>query len=504
MAGDAIICFDQVSRRFGDVLAVSEASLDIRDGEVLALLGENGAGKSTLMKMLYGIHPPSAGQILLDGRESPIRGPSDAMRHRIGMVFQHFSLLRALSVRDNLLVAYPQTPFLIGRRSRTAEKALEQLRAIAPDINPGRRVADLSVGEQQLVELCKVLNLDARVVILDEPTSVLTPVEAKRLHLFVRQLARNGIAVVLITHKLADVEACADRIAVMRAGCIVGTFSRDERPMAEIVQLMMGAGRGGRPNPTRGRKPGPERLFLNDVCAVAPGIMLDRIRLGVASGEIVGIAGVAGNGQSLLAETIAGLMAPISGDVVLDGISISRRGEEARSLALGYIPEQPRANAVVEDMSVTYNLRLRQLAGMAEPAAGDIAGLIGRFNISPPNPALSAGKLSGGNVQKLVCARELAVPRAAILACYPTMGLDLGAIAHIYAEIFAQAAAGAAVLWISEDLDDLLDHADRIAVLRAGRIVAILDNDGTLTREQLGSLMTRSIEAPAVPVGEPA
>lgn len=504
MSGEPIICFDGVSRRFGDLLAVTSASLDICAGEVLAVLGENGAGKSTLMKMLYGIHPPSAGRILLDGRDSPIRGPSDAMRHRIGMVFQHFSLLPALSVRDNLLVAYPKAPFVLTRRGAVVEKAMERLREIAPDIDPESRIADLSVGEQQLVELCKVLNLDARVVILDEPTSVLTPVEAARLHLFVRQLARDGIAVVLITHKLADVEACADRIAVMRAGHVAGVFARDEKPMSEIVQLMMGPGRGNRAGLTRGRARKAERLFLNDLCAELPGMKLDRIRLGIAGGEVLGIAGVAGNGQTLLAETVAGLHPPTSGDIVLDGVSIARRGDEARSVALGYIPEQPRSNAVVEEMTVAANLELRRLAGNAEEKVEDIKAMIRRFNVSPADPDRPAGTLSGGNLQKLVCARELGMPRGAVLACYPTMGLDLGAIATIYSELFAQADGGAAVLWISEDLDDLIDHADRIAVLRAGRIVAILDNDGTVTRGRLGELMTSARQAGETHLGDAA
>ncbi|SHG25660.1 simple sugar transport system ATP-binding protein [Kaistia soli DSM 19436] len=490
MDREPLVRFEHLTRRFGELAAVSDVSLDIRAGEVLALLGENGAGKSTLMKLLYGIHPPSAGRILLDGRESPIRGPADAMRNGIGMVFQHFSLLPALSVRDNLLAAWPATPAYIGRRSKRAARVLDRLSVIAPDIDPERRVDTLSVGEQQLVELCKVVNLEARVVILDEPTSVLTPAEAQRLYDFVLRLAAEGRAVVLITHKLADVEACADRIAVMRGGMLVADFAKGERTTAETVALMMGRPAAtAEPAPDRfaGR---PARLVLREITASAAGHVLKGISLEIAGGEVLGIAGVAGNGQTLLAEVVAGVEAPSGGDVLLDGESIARRGDEPHATPIGYIPEQPRDNAVVETMDLSANLRLRALAAGEADGAYDVAALIRRFNIAPSEPTRRAGTLSGGNLQKLVAARELGVPRPAVLACYPTMGLDLGAVGTVYEAMFAQAAAGAAVLWISEDLDDLLARAHRIAVMRGGAIVALVENDGTLTRDRLGAFMT--------------
>ena len=494
-----IVRFEGAGRRFGALRAVADATLDIRAGEVLAVLGENGAGKSTLMKMLYGIHPPTEGRILLDGAPSPIRGPSEAMRHGIGMVFQHFSLLPALSVRDNLLAAWPRTPFLIGRGRSRAQAVLERLRTIAPGLDPRRRVADLAVSEQQLVELCKVLNLSARIVILDEPTSVLAPAEAARLHGFVRGLAADGIAVVLVTHKLNDVEACADRVTVMRAGRIVGDFGRDERPMTEIVGLMMGRTRETGATLPRSRPARAERLSLRDLRAAAPGVALDGITVSVRAGEILGIAGVSGNGQTLLAEVVAGVHPVASGQVLLDGAPIARSGEERRATPLGYVPEQPRANAVVETMDVAANLRLRALTTGAAGEAPDLSALLLRFRVTPAEPGRTAGTLSGGNLQKLVCAREFGVPRPALLACYPTMGLDLGAIEIVYGAMAAQAEAGAAVLWISEDLDDLLARAHRIAVLRAGAIVALLDNDGSLTRARVGALMAGADAMEATP-----
>lgn len=485
-----LVRFEAVSRSFGKLVAVDSATLDIHPGEVVAILGENGAGKSTLMKTLYGVHPPTSGEIFIDGTESGISGPSDAMRHGIGMVFQNFSLLPALSVRDNLLLAWPNTPFWKSPRNPDTASVLKTLARLAPHIDPNRSVGELSVGEQQIVELCKVLNINARVVILDEPSSVLTPTEARRLHSFIRQLADDGAAVVLITHKLADVEACADRIAIMRRGKIVDVSAKGEKSLPDVVALMMGQKMDRQLKPPQRPKKHVPRLVVQNISAEAPGMKLRDISLSVGRGEIIGVAGVAGNGQTLLAEAIAGIQTLHGGDVLLDGESIARmHPTETVNTPLGYIPEQPRENGVVETMSLAENLQLRELANGTAPIH-DAAALIDRFKVNPPEPLRIAGTLSGGNVQKLVSARELAVTHAGLLTCYPTMGLDIAAIEGVYAEIFAQASAGAAVLWISEDLDDLLAAAHRIAVLREGRLIAVLDNESDLTRDKIGALMT--------------
>ncbi|MZR30712.1 ABC transporter ATP-binding protein [Sneathiella litorea] len=487
----AIACFENVTRRFGDLIAVNDANLEIFPGEVTAILGENGAGKSTLMKLLYGVHLPSSGRILINGEPSAITGPADAMINGVGMVFQNFSLLSALTVRDNLLLAWPKTPYWVSENNKGTKEVLANLTRLAPHINPHSKVSNLSVGEQQLVELCKVLNISARIVILDEPTSVLTPAESRRLHGFIRQLADEGVSVVLITHKLADVEACADRIAVMRKGQIVDVSPRGQKSMSEIVTLMMGSDVKREISPPALPKKRVEKLFLNKICATAPGMSLKDISLSIAAGEVVGLAGVAGNGQALLAEVLAGIHPATSGDVALDGISLIRRNQmETLATPLGYIPELPRKNAVVENMTLAKNLNLRALASGKADVNNEVQDLLTRFHVNPPEIDRYASTLSGGNLQKLVSARELGRPRAAILACYPTMGLDISAIQMIYREIFAQAEAGAAVLWISEDLDDLIAGSHRIAIIRDGQLVAVKDNDGKLNRDTLGAMMT--------------
>lgn len=489
-----LVRFEGVTKRFGSLVANSDVSFDVQAGEVLALLGENGAGKSTLMKCLFGVHPPDAGRILLDGRPSPIRSPADALAARVGMVFQRFSLIGALTVRDNLLLNWPRTPFFIGRRSRRAARVLDVLATMAPHLDPDRRVDTLSAGEQQLVELVKVLNLDARLVVLDEPSSVLTPVEVERLHGFVRTLASQGIAVVFITHKMADVQACADRIVILRRGRVVDVSVRGERTIAQIVERMMGGAVGTPERAAPDAAIGAPRLVVDGLRASHDGMRLRDVCLEVRAGEILGIAGVAGNGQELLAEAIAGVVPVEAGDVLLDGLSIARRDERASLCTpLGYVPHLARDNAVVLSLDVAANLHLRDIGSPAyggRPVEAADSALLDTFDVVPRDPGARVDQLSGGNVQKLVIAREFGRPRPALLACYPTMGLDVAATERVYAAMSAQAGQGAAVLWISEELDDLLARAHRIAVMTDGRLSTPLHNGPSLTRERLGRLMT--------------
>jgi simple sugar transport system ATP-binding protein len=484
----------KIRKQFGSVLANDDVTMSIEAGEVLALLGENGAGKSTLMKILYGFHTPDSGTILLGGKPAAIASPREAMAAGIGMVFQQFSLIPALSVLENLLAVFPDAPWLQPRGSRRVQSALRWLTRLAPAIDPGRAVHTLSVGERQLVDLAKVLNLDARVVILDEPTSVLTPAETERLHGFIRTLAAEGKAVVLITHKLADIAACADRIVVMRGGKIVDEAPAKRRTPGALVEAMVGRGAVGTlvpPAPPAGSVP---MLQVRELAAEIQGRRISDISFELAAGEILGIAGVSGNGQFALAEALAGLIPARAGDVVLDGVSIAGRVEDgAIADAVVYIPERPLDNAVVAELDLALNLALREASRHAffpkrEALDGHARQLMTRYDVRPPQPALQAAALSGGNLQKLVIARELSGNVKLVIACYPTMGLDVKAAQAVYREMFRRAGEGACVVWISEELDDLLSYAHRIAVIHDGAIMGVVGREKA-DRHALGHWM---------------
>jgi simple sugar transport system ATP-binding protein len=489
-----LVTLSDIRKEFGPVVANNDVSIEIRSGEVLALLGENGAGKSTLMKILYGFYRTDGGTIAIDGSEVTLASPRDAMARGIGMVFQQFSLVPALTVLENLLAALPDAPWLQWRGSPRVAMALRRLHQLAPGLDPQRPVRNLSVGERQLVELAKVLNLDARVVILDEPTSVLTPAETERLYGFIKALAAEGKAVVLITHKLADVAACADRIVVMRGGKIVDQAAASDRSPEALVEAMVGTGAVGSLEP-----PGPPAahvpvLQVRNLSALVQGRTIRDVSFELAAGEILGIAGVSGNGQFALAEALAGIVPVTAGDIVLDGISIAAHAEDGGMAGnVAYIPERPLDNAVVADLDLALNLSLRGARDLPFfPRRGDIdrraAALIAAYDVRPPRTALEASALSGGNLQKLVIARELSGTPRLVIACYPTMGLDVLAAQAVYREMFRHAAQGACVVWISEELDDLLSYAHRIAVIHDGGIAGIVRQHAA-DRQTLGRWM---------------
>jgi simple sugar transport system ATP-binding protein len=491
---EALVRLSSIRKQFGSVLANDDVNVAIHAGEVLALLGENGAGKSTLMKILYGFYTSDAGSISIDGKPVSFGSPRDAMAAGIGMVFQQFSLVPALSVLENLLAAFPDAPWLQPRRSSRVNAALRWLVRLAPKIDPGRAVRTLSVGERQLVELAKVLNLDARVVILDEPTSVLTPAETERLYGFIRTLATEGKAVVLITHKLADIAACADRIVVMRGGRVVDEARAEERTPSALVDAMVGRGAIGSLSPPTSPSNDVPQLQVRGLSAEIQGRYVRNISFELAAGEIVGIAGVSGNGQFTLAEALAGLIPISAGDVVLGGVSIASRVQDgAIADDVAYIPERPLDNAVVAELDLALNLALRDARRLAffparEKIVQHARELMQRYDVRPAQPAREASSLSGGNLQKLVIARELSGSVRLLIACYPTMGLDVLAAHAVYREMLRQAAAGVCVVWISEELDDLLSYAHRIAVIHDGAIMGIVGREAA-DRQALGRWM---------------
>jgi ABC-type uncharacterized transport system ATPase subunit len=481
-----------MSKRYGATVACDAIDLEIRGGEVLALLGENGAGKSTLMKMLYGVEQADAGEIRRDGERVQVDSPRAARELGVGMVFQQFSLIPAFSVAENLSLGAPGLPLLRPFRSAAHRRALAELRGLLPELDPETPARELGVGEKQLVELAKALARGARVLILDEPTSVLSRPDAARLWRKLRELAAAGQAVVLITHKLDDVAACADRVVVLRAGRVVhestGAVDREG-----LVRAMLG---GAVPRVTsRKRVIGARRLEVNALAAERAGTALRRVSFEVAAGEVLGIAGVTGNGQELLGRVLAGVTVPLEGQVELDGASLFRDGAPAAiARSIAYVPDQPLVNGSAGALSVLVNLwalKARSLPFWLDFAQGrrEAAELIERFDVRPRELGRPAGTLSGGNLQKLVIARELAPGPKLLVACFPTMGLDVAAAAAVTSELLAAAERGAAVVWISEDLDALMAHADRVAVLHRGELrgpVAVT----SAVREQLGAWMS--------------
>lgn len=497
-----------LTKRFPGVIANDAVDLDLRGGEVHALLGENGAGKTTLISMLYGLLQPDAGEILLDGVPTRIRDPRHAKELGLGLVAQHFHLARRHTVAENLALGQPGAAF--WRPTRELRRRADELaRRYGLDVDVDARVAELSPGEQQRVEILKALLQGARLLILDEPTSVLTPQEADALFEVVERMRADGRAVLFISHKLDEVQRVADRITVLRGGRVVGRLQRGEADAAELARLMVGRQVA---TPQRlGVVPGQEPLLVVQDVWLKGARGVDALRgasFQVRPGEIVGIAGVAGNGQSELAQVLAGLARPSRGAVRLGELDLgSLTPREVRAAGVAYIPEDRRTEGVVGSMSVLENLVLRQVRDPAfargvlidwRKAEAFAAKAVERFDIRTPSLRTEARTLSGGNVQKIVLARELSGKPRLVVASHPTYGLDVGSATQTHELLLAQRKRGAAVVVISEDLDELVTLADRVLVLFAGRVVGSLTAAEAGSPEgvqRLGLLMAGSVEA---------
>ena len=506
-----------ITRRFGTCVANDGVSLEIVPGEIHALVGENGAGKSTLMKTLYGLLQPTAGSIAVAGETVRFTSPLAAMRCGLGMVHQHFMLVETLSVAENVTLGRECGGRTGWLNPVAAEREVTALAArYGLPVDPHATIAQLSVGAQQRVEILKALYRGARVLILDEPTAVLTPQEVDELFAILRALRTDGVSIVLITHKLAEVKALADRVTVMRAGRVVGGGLVAETSIERMAELMV----GHVPAPLAARADRAPGAILLEASALevldARGLPAVRgVSFAVRAGEIVGIAGVEGNGQHELIESLSGLCPPRSGTIRIGGHAVSgRSAREHRAAGLAHIPSDRLRRGLVSEMTLAENLVLGR---QREPAIGVGPWLGGHtleegsraalqeYDVRPPEPAYLAGRLSGGNQQKLIAARELARGAGALLAAHPTRGVDLGAIDFLHRRLLAERDAGRAVLLVSSELSEILALSDRILVLFEGRIVHETTPAATDER-RLGLHMTGRaslVDAPLPPRGAP-
>ncbi len=474
-----IVQMQGITKRFGPVVANDQVSFELAAGEIHGLLGENGAGKTTLMRILYGLYRADSGQILISGKATDIHSPKDAIALGIGMVTQHFALVPPLTVAENVVLGF--TDGFRLNRNQIEKRVAEAAAQFGLDIESDTIVRHLSVGQKQRVEILKALYRNAQVLILDEPTAVLIPQEVEALFQTLERLRAGGLSVIFISHKLDEVMRISDRVTVLRDGRVVGTAETPDVTQADLACMMVGRETFG---VTREQEAveGDVTLELQGLCAEDDqGLQaLKHVSLTIRRGEILGIAGVGGNGQKELAETLSGIRQPSHGRIVIDGEDVTGATPDHFTHAgAGRIPED-RHEGLVADLTVAENLALEHLHEFTRNGRLDrqailkhAAGLIQQFQIKA-RPTDRARTLSGGNMQKLLLARVLSRQPKVVIAPQPTRGLDVGATEYVRHQLLEQRGRGAAVLLISEDLDEILALADRIAVIYEGEIVGIL------------------------------
>jgi simple sugar transport system ATP-binding protein len=489
-----------IDKIFFDKYANRGVDFELERGEVHALLGENGAGKTTLMNVLAGIYTPDAGKIYIEGKEARFASPKDAIASGIGMVHQHFMLIPALTVWENMILGMDGVPFVIDKRAVTA-KIKELSERYSLPVDPGAAVSTLSIGERQRVELLKMLYREAKVLILDEPTSVLTPQETLDFFSTLRKMTAAGHGIVLISHKIEEVLSISDSMTVLRKGERAATVKSGKTRKETLVRMMVGY------TPEKARKrrpPGQGGAILSCIKLSARGDRDSRALRGVSfelkEGEILGVAGVAGNAQDELCETLSGLRRSASGKIILRGENIAGMSpREFIERGVSYIPVDRTRTGLVPNMSMSENIALKRY--WRKPAARgrfmldwdflddltrSLADAYGIQSIPSGSPVRA---LSGGNLQKLMLARELSGKPSVILAMHPVWGLDIGAAEFVRERILEERDRGAGILLVSDDLDELFEMSDRIMTMFGGRIMGIADNPGDFSRERIGLLM---------------
>jgi general nucleoside transport system ATP-binding protein len=492
-----------ITKRFGSLVANNDVNLTIEPGEIHCLLGENGAGKTTLMNVLFGMISLNEGQILINDEPVTIREPKDAVAHRIGMVHQHFMLVPVFTVAENVVLGFePVRPWPILDHRSANRELREVSQRYGLDVDPEAVVENLPIGMQQRAEILKVLDRDADVLILDEPTAVLTPQETESLFTIMRELRAQGKSIVFITHKLKEVLAIADRITVMRLGVVVGTTTPADTNEDDLAAMMVGrtvilevdkapASPGAAECVVRG-------LYAEDDRGLTA---VKDVSFDIRSGEILAVAGVQGNGQTELVEALTGLRSPTHGTVRIGEIDVTRKSvDEILKVGVGHIPEDRLLHGLIQSMTIEDNLVLdrrddpqfsrwgsRNLKAIRENGAL----LLEEFDIRAANSQVLAGTLSGGNQQKVIVARELSRQLKLLICSQPTRGLDVGSIEYVHRKIVAIRDSGVAVLLVSSELDEVIALGDRIAVMYEGGFVGIVPP--TTSREQLGLMMAGSI-----------
>ncbi len=487
-----------ITKVFGSVIANHEISFSVKKGEIHALLGENGSGKSTLMNMLSGIYTPDSGSIFIGGKEISFSSPKDAINSGIGMVHQHFKLVEVLSAKDNIILGQGGSPLVNKKKLR--DEIYEIGKKYGLFINPEKMIYDMSVSEKQTVEILKVLYRKGEVLILDEPTAVLTPQEIKHFFEILKNMRNEGCSIIIITHKLGEVMEISDRVTVLRKGEYIGTLNTSETNVLELTEMMV-----GRPislDIQRAEVDTKNQKLLLEIKNLtiesdSKVKYLDDVSFQLYSGEILGIAGIAGSGQKELCETIAGLMRATSGEILFKGESIgdlNPREIIKKGISMSFIPEDRLGMGLVGGMNIVDNVLLKTYNNAHGPFMDRKNGreiaeeIIRRYNISTPSVNHQVKKLSGGNIQKVLLGREINLYPQLLITAYPVRGLDIGASYNIYDVLNEQKTKNIGILYIGEDLDVLLQLCDRILVLNRGRVMDILDA-ASVTKEQIGLLM---------------
>lgn len=489
-----------ITKRFPGVLANDHIDLSLEKGEIHALLGENGAGKTTLMNILYGLYNPDEGEILVNGEKKVIHSPSDAIRAGVGMVHQHFMLIPVFTVTENVMLGDEYLKYGdVLDRSRAAKKIKEISDTYNLEIEPSAYVENLSVGTQQRVEIIKLLFRDAEILIMDEPTAVLTPQEVKELFKIMNMLKEQGKSIIFITHKLDEVLHIADRITVIRGGRVVGNATPAKSTMNDLAAMMVGREVSLQVEKTHAT-PGEVILKVNNLKVLDGRDMLavNGISFEVRAGEVLGIAGVQGNGQTELIRAITGLMDPIDGEVHVENINTTHYSpRKFTELGTAHIPEDRQKDGLVLAFPISDNLVLNtyylepysKKAWMQEKTILSFSEkMVQNYDIRTPSVQTPVGSLSGGNQQKVIVAREFSRPIKLLIASQPTRGLDVGSIEYIHRRMIEKRDEGTAVLLVSTELEEVMQLSDRIAVMYRGQIIDIIEAD-TASKEMIGLLM---------------